>query len=319
MSDLLIGLLSALISTNPPATVSNLVQQKTGASVEFINPSDPVEQQYQKVLADDDAAQADAGKWIAEADAFSAAGVAGSKTTLTARINQRFEQVKKEYTDFLFVHPNHARAHLAYGSFLNDMKDSEGAIKEWEKSRELDPKNPAVWNNLANAYGHHSPIKKAFEYYAKAIELNPNESLYYYNFATTVYVFRADAREYYHITEEEVFNKALDLYRKALSLDPTNFILSSDYAQSYYGTKPPRYLDGLKAWEDTLKLARDEIEREGVQIHLARIKWKLGRFAEAKQQLEPITNSMYLGVKKTIAKNIDRSIKEAATNAPPVK
>ena len=45
----------------------------------------------------------------------------------------------------------------------------------------LDPKNPAAWNNLASVYGHHGPMAKAFEYYTKAIELNPGESVYYHN------------------------------------------------------------------------------------------------------------------------------------------
>ncbi len=318
MSDLLIGLLSALISTNPPTAVSNLVHEKTGASVEFVSPNDPVEKEYLRIMTDDDAAQTEADKWIAESRSFTNAAVDSPKTTLTARINQRFDQVKKEYEDFLFSHPNHARAHLAYGSFLNDRQDPDGAIKQWEKARELDPKNPAAWNNLANEYAHHSPITKAFDYYEKAIELNPKESTYYYNFATTVYVFRTDAREHYHITDDQVFDKALDLYHTAVKLDPNNFVLASDYAQSFYGTKPPRWADGLVAWEGALKLAHDEIEREGVYIHMARIKWHLGRLSEARDNLAAVTNEMYLTVKKTLDRNINEAIKKASasTNSP---
>ena len=32
-------------------------------------------------------------------------------------------------------------------------------------------------------------MKKSFEYYAKAIELEPNESACYHNFGTTVFLF----------------------------------------------------------------------------------------------------------------------------------
>jgi len=42
------------------------------------------------------------------------------------------------------------------------------------KALALETNNPAIYNNLANIYGHHGPIKKAFEYYDKAIQLNPN-------------------------------------------------------------------------------------------------------------------------------------------------
>ena len=124
-------------------------------------------------------------------------------------------------------------------------------------------KIPRAWNNLANYYGHRSPVKKAFEYYAKAIELDGNESVYYHNLAVTVYLFRTDAEEYYHLTEQQVFDKALDLYRKAIALDPDNFVLFSDYAESFYGTKPPRWQDGLAAWTEALKIAHDDLERRG--------------------------------------------------------
>jgi len=58
-------------------------------------------------------------------------------------------------------------------------------------------------------------VKKAFDYYAKAIELNPQEPIYYHNFGTTVYLFRKDAMDFYGITEQQVYDKALGLYSKA--------------------------------------------------------------------------------------------------------
>ena len=48
MNDLTIGLLSALLATNQPLAVSNLVQQHTGVSVSMPNPNDPAEQELQK-------------------------------------------------------------------------------------------------------------------------------------------------------------------------------------------------------------------------------------------------------------------------------
>ena len=108
MSKLLIGLLSALVSTNQPAAVSNLVEKTTGVSIEIPNPNDPVEKEYLSLLAIDDAAQADVDKWILEdrsAETRSA--------TLTLRIDQRFDAVKQDYDNFLQRNPNHVRAHLA--------------------------------------------------------------------------------------------------------------------------------------------------------------------------------------------------------------
>ena len=207
---------------------------------------------------------------------------------------------------------------MAYGSFLGDLQDEEGAQEQWEKALALNPKDPAVYNNLANLYGHIGPMKKAFEYYAKAIELNPQEPLYYHNFGTTVYLFRKDAMEFYPISEQQVFDKALELYSKALKLDPTNFPLASDVAQTYYGIKPLRLEDALKAWTNTLALAHDEIEREGVYLHFARLKLQADRFAEVRAHLDAVTNEMYAVLKKRLARNLDEQERKGrGTNAPP--
>ncbi len=322
MSKLLIGLLSALVSTNEPAAVSNLVENTTGISIDVANPKDPVEREYKAIMRQDDEARTEIDKWIRDAKQFEEKGVGTSEATLNLKIEQRLDVVKKAYEDFLERNPKHSRAHVAYGSFLNERGDEFGAKVAWEKARELDPKNPAIYNNLANYYGHRSPVKKSFEYYAKAIELDPDEPVYFQNFATTVYLFRPDAMEYYGISETEVFDKALGLYRQAMKLAPNDFILATDYAQSFYGTKPPRYDEGLKAWEGVLPLARDEIEREGIVIHLARCKLNLGRFDEARKDLTSLTNQMYAGIKDKLARRADELEKgkkpDGATETAPV-
>jgi tetratricopeptide (TPR) repeat protein len=313
VSNLLIGLLSALVATNQPAAVSNLVTQTTGLKVTIPDPNDPLEKEYKKLMEDDDAALAEVDEWIKANQSFGDKGGAVPAAELNARIRARFAPVRKAYDDFLQKHPDHTRAHLAYGSFLNDINDEEAAQMEWEKARVLDPKNPAPWNNLANFYGHNGPVKQAFEYYTKAIELDPTEAVYYHNFGTTVYLFRKDAMEYYHIDEQAVFNKALDLYQKSIKLDPTNFTLATDVASTYYGIKPTRTEDALGAWSNALSIARTDIEREGVYIHLARIELNADRFAESQQHLNLVTNQYYDELKERLVKNLAKRKREKET------
>ena len=318
MSNLLIGLLSALVATNQPAALSNFVAQTTGALVNAPDPNDPVEKEYKKLLEQDDAAQEEVDKWIRDEAAFREQGAGLPGATLRARVEHRLKPVREAYEDFLRRHPEHARAHLAYGSFLHETHDEEGGVEHWEKARELDPKNPAAWNNLANHYGHRSPVKKAFEYYAKAIELNPREPVYYQNFATTVFLFRQDAMEFYKINEQQVFSKSLGLYRQALELDPNNFVLASDYAMTYYGIKPVPTDEALAAWECALKVAPNETDREGVFVHLARFKLNAGRFDEARKDLNSVTNEVYDVLKNRLLRNLEKQEAEAkGTNAPP--
>jgi tetratricopeptide (TPR) repeat protein len=313
---LLLGLLGILIAAKAPAETNSIVTQPVPAATTNLATNEALEKEYQKLLADDDAAQGEVDQWIQQNQEFAAKGAGVSKTELNQRIHQRFEPVRQAYEDFLKRHPDHARAHIAYGSFLGDIHDEEGAQQHWEKALELDPKNPAVYNNLANLFGHIGPVKKSFEYYAKAIEFNPLEPVYYQNFATTIYLFRKDAGEFYGITEQQVFNKALDLYQKALKLDPNNFPLASDVAQTYYGIKPTRTDDALAAWNYALKIAHDDIEREGVYIHLARFKLNAGRFDDARRDLNVVTNQMYAELKKRVTRSLEeRELKAKGTNS----
>lgn len=329
MSDLLVGILSAVLATNQPAAVSNLVQQKTGISISLPDKNDPVEAEFQKLMDLDDASQEEADGLIKQEKNFTDAGAGGNSFTLRDRVKQKLEPVKKAYQDFLQKHPEHARAHLAYGSFLSDTGEEALAMAEWEKGRQLDPKNPAAWNNLANWFGHNGPVTNAFVYYAKAIELNPYEPIYFENFATTVYLFRRDATNFFNISEDQVFAMAMMMYRKACSLDPTNFVLATDYAQSYYGFKPKKtgnaeadrvadakhFNEALAAWQTAFKLARDDIERQGVLIHFARLQIDIGRFAEARKNLNSVTNEQFDYTKRALLKKLKN--KENPKPVPP--
>ncbi|MFZ0827936.1 MAG: hypothetical protein WAO02_10985 [Verrucomicrobiia bacterium] len=313
MNELLVGLVGALIATNQPLAVSNLIQQKAGVSVAMANPDAPEEKALAQLMAGDDAALAEVDKWIRDNNAFAAQGAGESKEALNQRIRARLDSIRQGYEDFLRRYPDFARGHLAYGSFLNDIGEEDAAGAQNAIAARLDPKNPAAWNQLANYYGEHGPITNAFVDYAKAIELDPAEPVYFQNLATTVYLYRKDAREFFGLNEQQVFDKSLALYRQAMQLDPQNFPLATDYAQSYYGIRPLRTNDALTAWTNTLQIAHDENEREGVYLHLARIKISIGRFAEAREHLDAVTNAALADLKHRLEHSLaDHEI--AATN-----
>jgi tetratricopeptide (TPR) repeat protein len=311
VNDLLTALLGALISTNMPVATSNVIQQQTGISVSIPDPQDPAEQEFERLLELDDAAQGEVDDWIRENEAFVAQGGGLTRAELNIKILQRFDTVRTNYLAFLATHTNHARACLAYGSFLNDIGSEAESVEYMEKALELDPSNPAAWNNLANYHGHRGNVKTAFDYYARAIALNPNEPVYYQNYGTTVFLFRKDAKEHFGITEQEVFDKALALYAQSLRLDPVNFPLATDIAQTYYGIKPLRTNEAFMAWNYAMSIARDQIERDGVHIHLARLNREIGNYDEARHQLGIITNAMYAELKERIARSIEEEEAEA--------
>ena len=311
------GFLGAALATNSPPAASNAVAGAAASSIPVINTNDPVENEYYKVMVDDDDAEKQILGWINDADAFAKAGGGGSTLTLDLKIQQRLDGVKREYEDFIERHPSHVNVRLAFGSFLNDRRDDEGAFAQWEAARRLAPTNPAAWNNLGNYYAHHDQVTNALECYGKAIELNPSQAVYYHNLAAAVYLFRDPARTYYHLDAQQIYDKAQTLYRQAIKLDPDNFVLFTDYAQSFYGTDPPRWKDGLAAWTEALKLARDDVEREGVYLQMAHIHLELRQCDQARSDLEVVTNANYAALKERLASDLKKALATARTNAPP--
>ena len=316
MSNLAIAAVSALLATNQPAAVSNLVQAQTGISISVNTTNDPVELELDKLMKADDAARVEVDKWIRDNEAFAEKGAGISRSDMARRISERFKPVRKGYEDLIQQHTNRADIRIAYASYLGDTGEEEIAIEQLELARIIETNNPAIWNNLANLYGHNGEVKKSFVYYAKAIELEPTEPVYYHNFGTTVFLFRKDAKEHYSISEQQVFDKALALYSNAIRLDPKDFKLAADVAQTFYGIQPPRTDDALRAWTNAFQLASDDVEREGVHIHFARLKWKAGRFDEARGHLNSVTNVENLEVKRRVLRSLEAELeKRASTNA----
>ncbi len=297
-----IALLGALLATNQPLAVSNLVAEHTSLALPIVNVNDPVETQLHELMAADDAALTEVNTWIRTNQ------IPRTDTNGTALFNRqilnRFDVVKQGYQNFLRNHPDSARGYLAYGSFLGDIGEEDAARVQYENSKQLDPKNPAVWNQLANYFGEHGELTNAFTDYTEAIRLDPAEPVYYRNFATTVYLYRKDAREFYQLTEPEVFDKALGLYQQAMKLAPADFVLATDFAESYYGIHPLRTNDALMAWTNTLVIASTDAERQGVELHLARVKISAGNFIEASNHLAGVTNTAYAELKRRLVRSL---------------
>ncbi len=302
MSDLTLGLLGALLATNQPLAVSNLVHEQTGVALPITNADDVAERELRTVMIGDDAAMDEVSSWIAT-NALPRSDTNGI-AQLNRKIIARFDTVKHDYDIFLRNHPDSARGFLAYGTFLHDIGDELAAKAQYENSKQLDPKNPAVWNQLANYFGEFGELTNAFAGYTEAIRLEPSEPVYYQNFATTVYLYRKDAREFYGINEQQVFDKALSLYQQAMKIAPSNLVLATDYASSYYGIKPMRTNEALASWTNALNICQDENERQGVLLHLARTKIAAGFFDEAQAHLDDVTNAAFGEVKSRLVRSL---------------
>jgi len=239
MASFWLGLLSAALATNHVAAVSNYVAKTTGIRLPVTDTSDPVEREYLRILKEDDAALDEIDRWIRDAENQAKRSGGLESLTLKGRIEQRLAPVLEDYKNFLARHPNHLRARLAFGSFLNQIGRPAEALRQWQKAREIAPNDPVPWNNLGAYYGHWGPIPKAFECFERAVRLAPGEALYYRNLASVVSTYWRDAKDYYKLSDTRAaVRKALAIYDKALRLQPKNFVWAVEAAQNYYFFKP---------------------------------------------------------------------------------
>lgn len=315
-------LLVALLASDPAAGGSNAV------SPAMVATNSPVEVEFRELLARDDAAQSAVLAWIREEQEADRDPVnAPFRETLRVRMDRKFQPIRDAYVDFLLRHPDHARAHLAFGSFLNDLGEDNEALEHFERARDLDPKNPAVWNNLGGLYARLDQVPKALTCYAEAIRLNPTCAAYHHRLGTVICLFRSEAARHYHCDESSALQKGIQLYREAARLDPQDFEIAQDLAETYYGLLPgssPLKDDqkvtarqALVAWTNALQVAGEEIQREGVYLHLARWQFRLGEATAARESLGQVTDRSLEVLKNSIAKGDWVPSRLPDTNASP--
>lgn len=277
-----------------------MLEQTTGIRINVTALEDGRAMELRRLQAAEVAVLEEIDQWILENQEFKKQGAGIPDQDLNARIHKKLDGIREQYSRFVEKHPDDVDARLAFASFLSDIGEEEAGVPHLEKARELAPQNSLVWNNLANYYGHRGSVTNAFAHYEKAIALNPSESAYYHNFATTVFLFRKDAREFYGINEQQVFDKAMSLYSNSMRLDPTNFLLAADVAQSYYVIQPIRTNDALVAWTNALNLATEEVDLQGVHVHIARVKMKVGRLDEARRHLDQVSHERHRPTKERL-------------------
>ncbi len=299
--------------TNPPAASSAATNLPPAA------PDDAVRAELRQLLADDDAAQAGADRLMQDTSRRRAAGEEIPDEQLQMRLRARFIAVRGAYQQFLTRHPRNVEAMLAYGSLLNDLGEEDSAVEQWLKARALAPENPSVWNNLANHYAANQDELKAFSFYEKAISLATNSAPYQRNLGSAIINLRSNAMTYYSLSEPAVLEKGFQLLRAAERSLPDDFALATELAQTLYALRPLRTNELLAAWRRALDLAGDEIESEGVRLHLARVNLLTGKTAEARQWLDAVTNTAFAALRQQLEAQLAKHAAAGATNPPATK
>jgi len=274
-----------------------------------------VQSELQSIFNADDAALTEVYQWIQENNTLIRTDPI-RRERLAQRIRMRLDRVRKLYLAFLKKHPKNARAHSAYGSFLTHLDDQQGALRAFKTSAEIAPFNAAVHNNIATHLGRlavesgrHTRVGEMLEAYQKAIRFAPRKPLYRHNYAIALSLFQKEASAHMKCKPREVTLAALKQLTEALRLDPDNFEIAADLADTYLDFKPIPRDKTLAAWNHAATLATTNDQRNWVELQMAIVNIETHQFDKAKQHLEKVNVEIYAKLKQRLLSAMEQKSK----------
>ncbi|HSH94613.1 MAG TPA: tetratricopeptide repeat protein, partial [Roseimicrobium sp.] len=217
------------------------------------------------------------------------------------------KNVDDSFQDFIRKNPSSMSGRMAYGEFLQDIGKQNEAVEQWETARAQHTDNPIPWVHLANHYAHGGNIPKAIQYFESGLKLPHATAEQYRNYAVVTYLFRKDFKRTFGWTEEQTYNASIQLYRKAVNLDPGNFSLATDYAMTFYAIRPRRCQEAIDAWNAAMKKAPNEVEAERIHLHLARFYIHAGEFNNAQTHLAVVDSPIHAPQKERVTKMMNET------------
>ena len=126
-----------------------------------------------------------------------------------------------DYTKAIELNPKDANTYYNRGNSKRKLNDYYGAISDYTKAIELNPKDAYAYYNRGISKDDLKDYYGAISDYTKAIELNPNYTKSYFNRG----VSKAKLKDY---------NGAISDYNKVMEIDP-------NYADAYYNKGLSKY------------------------------------------------------------------------------
>ena len=152
---------------------------------------------------------------------------------------RKYEEAIKNYNKSIDLDPNNSYAYNNRGLTKNNLEQYFDAVKDYDKAIELEPNNSVIYYNRGLAKTHLWQYEEAIEDYNKAIELDNNNSTAYYN--------RGLVKSYLG-----QYKEAIEDYNKTIELDPNN-----SHAYNNRGNAKDdlgRYKEAIKDYDKAIEL-----------------------------------------------------------------
>ena len=153
-------------------------------------------------------------------------------------MNQIIEQIKI-LENLIKADPKNFINYFHLGDAYRKIKKYDFALKNYQKSVELNKEFPEGFNNLANIYKELKNIKNSITFFKKAIELNPNYINALYNLGVVYF-------------EIDKYEESSTYFKKVLEINPKHLATLNNFGLLLKKTK--KYDEALKCFKKAINI-----------------------------------------------------------------
>ena len=239
----------------------------------------------------------------AAAQGLQAAGTMAAALTRRDAEPAEWQKLERIYSELAARHPRDATVRDGYAQFLWNRNERERARREWKAAEELDPKNAAVLQRLADAHLAEGDGPAAARYFQKACDAAPTNARCRYAAGNALYLFRHELVDA-ATSEVQILETALAHFAAAARLAPLEVEYARAYAETFYGVPKADWETAARAWEHFIEVTPN---KDFGYANLARVRLKMGQHDAAFGCLDMIHGSDFVRLKANLREQIERA------------
>ena len=199
------------------------------------------------------------------------------------------KQIVRDYEAFINYNKDYVEGYVMLGKFLRKIGQVEEANEIFLRANKIDPNIAVVKQQIGNYLAEKEDFGLAMYYYLNAIELEPDVALYHYCLGELYYQYKENFIAEEILKEHEFDRQMLTAFKESVRLEPHDRVLKIRLAEAYYDLYRPDWKKALRLWKELERSSPDNIDRQIIFLHQARVLSNLERYDESKHLLSQVT------------------------------
>lgn len=223
---------------------------------------------------------------------------------LDKEIQLRLEEIDESYRIYIDKFPKSVFGQILYGKFLRKADRSDDAYAVFLDIHEDNPDIAVVNQHLALFASEIGDFQDALKYWNKAIELEPDQALYHYQFGEYLYTYKIQLMKQHLMSVSEIEDRMVAAFAKAHELAPENRDFHMRWAESFFDSFQPDWNQVLTIWDELLETSHNQFERDVLRLQKVRVLLELQRFYDAEQLLNSVSDPALAEAKSKLRENL---------------